>query len=165
MKRLQTKAETIVTRHFDTIDPLNIGSSFAAGGYTGLKKALAMGPEAVLGELKTAGLRGRSRDTGYTHEQWSTCRFMPNSGKTFLCSALDTEPGNAVNAFLLSRNPHAVLEGMLIGAFTVGAAKGYLLLNKENTMGMAMLEAALAAMSVEGVLNRKVMDSDFKFEI
>lgn len=165
MKRLPANSETILTRHFDGIVPERIDSYLSVGGYAGLRKALEIGPEATLGELKRAGLRARSRDTGCTADQWKVCASQPNPDKYILCNALDTEPDTAVHAFLMSGNPHAVIEGMMIGAVTVGASKGFLFLDKANPAIHALLVEALGQLENHVVFDGRLLDSDYRFDL
>ena len=100
------------------------------GGYEGLKKALDMDPSAVVEEVKKSNLRGRGGAGFPCGLKWS---FMPKDDgqKYFLCNADEGEPGTFKDRYIMSENPHQLIEGMVIGGFAMGASIGYIYIRGE----------------------------------
>ena len=105
-------------------DPTSIDDYIATGGYAALVRALEMGPEAVLEEVKRSGLRGRGGAGFPTGRKWEACRDAPGDLKYVVCNADEGDPGAFMDRSILEGNPHAVLEGMIIGALAIGAREG-----------------------------------------
>ena len=114
-----------VLRNCGFIDPTNIYHYIANGGYGGLIKELKMMPEDVIEEVRKSGLRGRGGAGFPTGVKWGFCRKAPGQEKYLICNADEGDPGAFMNRSVLEGDPHAVLEGMLIGAYAIGATKGY----------------------------------------
>ncbi|MFC2060694.1 NADH-quinone oxidoreductase subunit F, partial [Chloroflexota bacterium] len=106
----------ISLRNCGHIDPEDIKHYIANDGYSGLIKALGMGPEGVLEEIKKSGLKGRGGAGFPTGQKWDFCRKAPGNEKYLICNADEGDPGAFMDRSLLEGDPHAVLEGMLIGA-------------------------------------------------
>ena len=110
----------ISLRNCGIIDPEKINHYIARGGYAGLAKALSMKPEEVIEEIKTSGLRGRGGAGFPTGMKWEFCRNAPGTTKYLICNADEGDPGAFMDRSLLESDPHAVLEGILIGAMLWG---------------------------------------------
>ncbi|MFC1631280.1 NADH-ubiquinone oxidoreductase-F iron-sulfur binding region domain-containing protein [Candidatus Omnitrophota bacterium] len=148
------------------IDPCEINDYIANGGYSALIKALTkMRPEAVIGEVKKSGLRGRGGGGFPTARKWQSCRQAKGQPKYVICNADEGDPGAYMDRSVLEGNPHAVIEGMLIGAYAIGAEHGYIYVRKEYPLAVKHLKVALQQAEELGVLGKHVLGTDFSFEI
>ena len=118
-------------------------------------KALKMSPEQVIDEVKKSGLRGRGGAGFPTGQKWEFCRDAPGSQKYIICNADEGDPGAFMNRSLLEGDPHAVLEGMLIGAYAIGASEGYIYCRAEYPLAIERLKTALDQMQQHGLLGRE----------
>jgi len=155
----------IILRNCGIIDPENINHYIARGGYSGLVKALAMTPEDVIDEIKKSGLRGRGGAGFPTGLKWEFCRKAPGSIKYIICNADEGDPGAFMNRSLLEGDPHAVLEGMLIGAYAIGATEGYIYVRAEYPLAIERLKLALRQITDYGLLGNNILGSNFSFHI
>jgi NADH-quinone oxidoreductase subunit F len=116
------------------------------GGYSGLERALRLGPQGVIAELAESGLRGRG-GAGYpTASKWQACRDAEGDEKYAVCNAVDADPRTRTARFLLGTDPHSVLEGLLIGAYAVGATRCFVCVNAEYEEEIAPARHALEQM-------------------
>jgi NADH-quinone oxidoreductase subunit F len=155
----------IATRNCGIINPENLDHYLARGGYLGLKRALAMSPEEVIGEVLASGLRGRGGGGFPTGQKWKFCRNAPGNQKYLICNADEGDPGAFMDRSVLEGDPHSVLEGMCIAAYALGAGTGYIYIRAEYPLAIQRLEVALAQMKKIGVLGRNILGSDFSLEI
>ncbi len=155
----------IVLRNCGFIDPEDIDHYLANEGYEGILRAFAMGPESVIAEVREAGLRGRGGAGFPTYKKWEICRSAPGSTKYLICNADEGDPGAFMNRSLLEGDPHAVLEGMLIAAYAIGAAHGYIYIRAEYPLAVARLHKALGQMRACGLLGKNILGSGFDFDI
>jgi len=155
----------IVLRNCGSIDPENINHYIANGGYSGLVKALSMTPEAIIDELKKSGLRGRGGAGFPTWMKWDFCRKAPGTEKYIICNADEGDPGAFMNRSLLEGDPHSVLEGMVIGAYTIGANQAYIYCRAEYPLALERLGIALRQMEKYGLLGENILGSGFDFRI
>ncbi len=155
----------VVLRNCGLIDPEEIGHYLANDGYEGICKAFMKGPEGVIAEVKEAGLRGRGGAGFPTYKKWEICRSAPGETKYLICNADEGDPGAFMNRSLLEGDPHAVLEGMLIAAYAIGASHGYIYIRAEYPLAIVHLKRALAQMREYGLLGNNILGSGFSFEI
>ena len=155
----------VVLRNCGLIDPENINHYIARGGYSGLVKALGMTPEAVIEEVKKAGLRGRGGAGFPTGLKWELCRKSPGTVKYVICNADEGDPGAFMNRSLLEGDPHAVLEGMLIGAYAIGATQGYIYCRAEKPLAIERLKIALKQVAERSLVGENILNSGFSFQI
>jgi NADH:ubiquinone oxidoreductase subunit F (NADH-binding)/(2Fe-2S) ferredoxin len=155
----------IALRNCGHIDPTNIDHYIARGGYSGLQRALNMPPEAVIKEIKDSGLRGRGGAGFPTGTKWSFARQAPGRSKYLVCNADEGDPGAFMDRALLEGDPHAVLEGMLIAAYAIGTAEGYIYARAEYPLAIERLEKAIADMHRCGLLGQRVLGSRFRFQV
>lgn len=155
----------IVLRNCGFIDPININHYIANGGYGGLVKALKMTPEDVIEEVRKSGLRGRGGAGFPTGVKWGFCRKAPGEEKYLVCNADEGDPGAFMDRSVLEGDPHAVLEGMLIGAYAIGATKGYIYCRAEYPLALERLYTALGQMREYELLGDNILGADFSFEI
>ena len=147
-------------------DPLDICDYIAQGGYSALAKALGtMEPKTVIDTLKEARLRGRGGAGFSTGLKWEFCRTAVEDEKYVICNADEGDPGAFMDRSLLEGNPHAVLEGMLIAGFAVGAKQGIVYIRAEYPTAVAKLEEAIFQASELGLLGKNILGSEFGFEI
>ncbi len=122
--RLQNR---LVMGNNGLIEPSNIEDYIGIGGYQALSKALLeMNPEQIIEEIKASGLRGRGGAGFPTGKKWEECKKASGDIKYVICNCDEGDPGAYMDRSLLEGNPHAVLEGMIIGAFAIGANQGYI---------------------------------------
>jgi len=155
----------IALRNCGFIDPENINHYIARGGYSGLIKALSMAPEKVIEEVKKSGLRGRGGAGFPTGVKWGLCRKSPGTIKYVICNADEGDPGAFMNRSLLEGDPHAVLEGILIGAYAIGAGEGYIYIRAEYPLAIDRLKLALSQMADYGLLGDNILGSNFSFQL
>ena len=155
----------ISLRNCGFIDPENINHYIARGGYSGLAKALGMLPEAVIGEVWKSGLRGRGGAGFPTARKWEFCRGAAGKEKYIICNADEGDPGAFMDRSLLESDPHSVLEGVLIGAYAIGATEGYIYCRAEYPLAISRLKIALQQMKEYGLLGDNILDSQFSFDI
>jgi NADH-quinone oxidoreductase subunit F len=155
----------IVLRNCGNIDPADINHYLANDGYDGLAKALKMKPQEIIDEIKKSGLRGRGGAGFSTGMKWQFCHDAPGSQKYIICNADEGDPGAFMNRALLEGDPHSVLEGMLIGAYAIGASEGYIYVRAEYPLAIQRLKVALEQMGKDGFLGDNIMGSGFNFHI
>jgi NADH-quinone oxidoreductase subunit F len=155
----------IALRNCGFIDPENINHYIARGGYSGLIKALSMVPEKVIEEVKKSGLRGRGGAGFPTGVKWGLCRKSPGTIKYVICNADEGDPGAFMNRSLLEGDPHAVLEGILIGAYAIGAGEGYIYIRAEYPLAIDRLKLALSQMADYELLGDNILGSNFSFQL
>ncbi len=153
-------------RNCGRIDPHEIGDYIlSAGGYSGLARALEIGPEEVTREIGKAGLRGRG-GAGYpTAQKWKNCREAEGDEKFLVCNAVDADPLARTARLILECDPHTVLEGMLIAAYACGASRCYLCVGSENSQAIELIHRALDQMLEYNLLGKNILDSGFNASI
>jgi len=155
----------IVLRNCGLIDPQNITHYLARDGYSGLNRALSLTPEEVIDEIKKAGLRGRGGAGFSTGLKWEFCRQAPGKNKYVICNADEGDPGAFMNRSLLEGDPHSVLEGLLIGAYAIGATRGFIYCRAEKPLAIERLRTALKQAREAGLTGSNILGSGFNFEI
>jgi NADH-quinone oxidoreductase subunit F len=159
----QTK---IVLRNCGAIDPLSIDDYFSVGGYLSLAKAITgMTPEAVIGEMKKSGLRGRGGAGFPTWMKWEFTRKAPGNVKYILCNADEGDPGAFMDRSVLEGDPHCLIEGMAIGAFAIGAQQGYVYVRAEYPLAVERLQKAIDAARSCGLLGKNILGTGFSFDL
>ena len=155
----------VVSRNWGLIDPENIDHYIANDGYCGLAKALTMTPEEVLAEIAQAGLRGRGGAGFATAEKWRICHDSPGCEKYVICNAAEGDPQAHSIRMLLESDPHAVLEGILIAAFAVGAGHAYIHINAEHALAVARVRNALKQAGEAGLAGEDILGSGFNCRV
>jgi len=149
-----------------TVDPCSIEDYIAIGGYSALAKTLrSMTPEEVIGEISSSVLRGRGGGGFPTGRKWSQCWAAPGDEKYVICNADEGDPGAYMDRCVLEGNPHLVLEGMMIGAWAVGARKGYIYVRKEYPLAVEHSRIAVQQARELGLLGDNVLGSSFCFDV
>ena len=148
------------------IDPNNIEDYLALGGYAALAKALfQMTPQGVLEEVKTANLRGRGGGGFPAGKKWETTRNTPSDVKYCIVNADEGDPGAYMDRSILEGNPHSVLEGLIIGAYAIGASEGFVYVRQEYPLAVANLRRALEQAREYGFLGKHILGSSFDFDV
>lgn len=155
----------LALRNCGYIDPKDIKQYIANGGYSGLVKALEKKPEEVIEEVKTSGLRGRGGAGFPTGQKWEFCQRASGKEKYLICNADEGDPGAFMDRSLLEGDPHSVLEGILIGAYAIGATHGYIYCRAEYPLAIEQLEVALKQMEEYDLLGDNILGSNFSFQI
>jgi NADH:ubiquinone oxidoreductase subunit F (NADH-binding) len=157
--------ERIVLRNCGIIHPENINHYIARDGFTGLLKAFDLGHEGVIEEIKKSGLRGRGGAGFPTYKKWQLCREAKGNPKYLICNADEGDPGAFMNRSLMEGDPLAMLEGMVIAAYAIGANHGYIYIRAEYPLAIERLKIAIKQMKNFGLLGKNILDSGFSFEI
>jgi NADH:ubiquinone oxidoreductase subunit F (NADH-binding)/NAD-dependent dihydropyrimidine dehydrogenase PreA subunit/(2Fe-2S) ferredoxin len=155
----------IVLRNCGIIDPTNIDHYLARGGYSGMARAFALGPAQVIEEMKASGLRGRGGAGFPTGVKWGFARSSVADQKYVICNADEGDPGAFMDRSVLEGDPHAVLEGLLIAGYAIGATVGYVYCRAEYPLAIERLQGAIAQMRQQGFLGSDILGSGFDFEI
>ena len=166
------KQRLIALANRGLIDPENIEEYIALGGYKALAKALTeMTPEQVIEEIKASGLRGRGGAGFPTGKKWEFCRNASGGGGTspslkyIICNADEGDPGAFMDRSIVESDPHALLEGMLIGAYAIGAGHGFIYIRAEYPLALERLNQALEQARDYGLLGQDILGTDFSFDI
>lgn len=156
----------IVLRNRGLINPENIDEYIARGGYQALAKVLtSMTPDQVIQEIKASGLRGRGGGGFPTGIKWETCKNVPSDTHYVICNADEGDPGAFMDRSTIESDPHAVIEGMLIGAYAIGSREGYVYIRNEYPIALERLQVAIKQACEYGLLGQKIFNKDFDFEI
>jgi len=160
------KQHRIVLSNCGYINPDNIDEYISRDGYQALGKCLTeMSPSAVIEEMKTSGLRGRGGGGFPTGLKWSFCAASPGTKKYVICNADEGDPGAFMDRSILEGDPHAVIEGMMIGAYAMGADEGYIYCRAEYPLAIKRLQTAIRQATEYGLLGENILGTDFSFEL
>ncbi len=148
------------------LDPCDIGEYIAYGGYSAFVKVITdLNPEKIIAEIKKSGLRGRGGAGFPTWKKWDACRSAPGETKYVICNADEGDPGAYMDRSLLEGNPHAILEGMLIGAYVIGSRKGHIYVRNEYPLAVKHSQIAVDQARNLGLLGENILGSGFDFDI
>ncbi len=160
------KQVKLVLSNCGEIDPESIDEYIGAGGYQALGKALgSMTPDEVIEEITNAGLRGRGGAGFSTGLKWSFTRKATGDTKYIICNADEGDPGAFMDRSVLEGDPHAVLEGMLIAGYAIGAREGIVYTRAEYPLAIHRLEIAIKQAQKFGLLGENIFESGFSFTI
>jgi NADH-quinone oxidoreductase subunit F len=157
--------ERIILKNCGYINPEKISHFIARGGYCGLDRALKMTQEQIIDEVKKSGLRGRGGAGFPAATKWQLCRQAADPVKYIICNADEGDPGAFMNRLLLESDPHSAIEGMIIGARAIGAARGFIYCRAEKPLAIERLKTALKQAAEYGFLGDNILDSGFNFNI
>jgi NADH-quinone oxidoreductase subunit F len=156
----------IVLRNCGNIDPEAIDDYIRTGGYVALQKVLdAKDPDAVINTMIESGLRGRGGAGFLTGMKWRFTRLAPAGQKYIICNADEGDPGAFMDRSVLESDPHAVLEGMTIAGFAIGADHGYIYVRAEYPKAIDRLNIAIAQAMERGFLGDAILGSTHSFHI
>jgi len=161
-----SKQLKVALRNCGFINPDQIEEYVARGGYFSLYKALfEMRPEEIVEEIKRSGLRGRGGAGFPTGSKWESCRKAKGDQKFILCNADEGDPGAYMDRSILEGDPHSVIEGMIIGAFAIGAREGFIYIRNEYPLAIQKLRIALRQAEKAGLLGENILGSGFSLKI
>lgn len=155
----------IALRNCGIIDPTDINSYKAKDGYKALEKVLkTMTPEEVIEEIKVSGLAGRGGAGFPTWFKWNAARGSAGEEKYLICNADEGDPGAFMDRAVIESDPHTLIEGMLIGAYAIGASEAIVYVRAEYPLAIIRLENAIAQAKAEGLIGQNIMGTDFSCE-
>jgi NADH:ubiquinone oxidoreductase subunit F (NADH-binding)/NADPH-dependent glutamate synthase beta subunit-like oxidoreductase/(2Fe-2S) ferredoxin len=138
----------------------------AFDGYLGIAKALTqMTPKQVIEEVKSSGLRGRGGAGFPTGMKWHFAQQSQNDQKYIVCNADEGDPGAFMDRAVLEGDPHALIEGMMIGAYAIGASEGYVYCRAEYPLAIKRLQNAIDQCRERGLLGKNILGTEFSFDI
>ena len=157
-----TKQTRIALRHCGLIDPNDIEAYMAEGGYGAIEKVLkTMSPEDVIAEIKTSGLAGRGGAGFPTWFKWNAAREAKGEPKYLICNADEGDPGAFMDRAVIESDPHSLIEGMLIGAYAIGAAEMIVYVRAEYPLAIIRLQEAIRQATARGFLGENILGSGF----
>jgi len=160
------KQERLLTENNLKINPKDIEDYIVLDGYQALAHSLFnMTSEGVIAEVEKAGLRGRGGAGFPTGRKWEICRKADSDVKYIICNADEGDPGAYMDRSLLEGNPHSVIEGMIIGAYAIGAQEGYIYVRMEYPLAVHHVSLALEQARKFGFLGESILGSEFAFDI
>lgn len=156
------KQTRIALRHCGIVNPENIDDYLADDGYQAIKKVLTtMTPEQVIEEIKVSGLKGRGGAGFPTWFKWNAARSAPGTEKYLICNADEGDPGAFMDRAVIESDPHNLIEGMLIGAYAIGAKEAIVYVRAEYPLAIKRLENAMAQAREHGLLGDHILGTDF----
>ncbi len=162
-----TKQKKVVLQNAGHIDPEDITEYMAKGGYLALEKVLkTMTPQQVIEEMKKSGLRGRGGAGFSTGMKWEFASKVPTVDEKFIiCNGDEGDPGAYMDRSILEGDPHAVIEGMMIAAYAIGATSGWFYVRAEYPLAVERLQKAIQACKKNRLLGNNIMGTDFSFNV
>jgi NADH:ubiquinone oxidoreductase subunit F (NADH-binding)/Pyruvate/2-oxoacid:ferredoxin oxidoreductase delta subunit/(2Fe-2S) ferredoxin len=156
----------IVLENCGVINPDSIDSYIAWGGFKAFDKVLRlMNPEEVIKEILSSGLRGRGGAGFPTGKKWELAFKQKSDVKYLICNADEGDPGAFMDRSVLESDPFKVIEGMLIGAYAIGAIKGYIYCRAEYPLAIKKLESSIQQCKDLGLIGENILNSDFCFDL
>jgi len=160
------KQQRVILRNCGQINPERIDHYIARGGYRALRKVfLEMTPEQVISEVTNSGLRGRGGAGFPTGRKWEFCRSSPGQKKYVICNADEGDPGAFMDRSILEADPHAVVEGLTIAGYAIGANEGYIYVRAEYPLAVKRVHTALEQALEGGFSGKNILGSGFDFTI
>ena len=160
------KETRIVLRRCGEIDPELIDDYIMTDGYMALGKAVTeMTPQQVIDEILNAGLRGRGGAGFPTGRKWMFAAGVKKDQKYFICNGDEGDPGAFMDRRVMESDPHAVLEGMALGGYAIGASQGYIYVRAEYPIAVERLNIAIEQAKELGLLGDNIFGTDFSFDI
>jgi NADH:ubiquinone oxidoreductase subunit F (NADH-binding)/(2Fe-2S) ferredoxin len=160
------RQKKVIMRNCGSIDPMSIEESMARGSYRGAMKALlSMKPEDVLAEMTASGLRGRGGAYFPTGQKWTFARKAKGDVKYIVCNADEGAPGSSMDRSVLEGDPHAIIEGMIIGSYAIGAQQGYIYIRSEYPLAITIIEKAIQDAEKHGLLGNDIFGTGWSFNL
>ncbi len=161
-----SKQKKIVLRNCGSINPKNIEDYILRDGYAAISRALSeMTPDSVISEIKNSGLRGRGGAGFPTGNKWEFVKNATGDIKYLICNGDEGDPGAFMDRAVLEGDPHSVIEGMLIGAYAIGARKGIIYVRAEYPIAVEHLTIAIEQAKHLGLLGENIFGSNFSFDL
>jgi NADH-quinone oxidoreductase subunit F len=156
----------VAMRNIGRIDPTDILDAIAHGAYAGAARALfELTPGEVIKEVAVSGQRGRGGAGFNTARKWQSCKDAPGDRRFVLCNGDEGDPGAFKDRSIMEGDPHSVLEGMIIGAYALGANEGWIYVRDEYPLAVVNLTIAIREAHKYGLLGENIMGSGFDFDI
>jgi len=160
------RQKKMITTHCGYINPEEIEEYISIEGYKAARQAiLAMTPEEIIEEVKSSQLRGRGGAGFLTGIKWNFARRSNADQKYIICNADEGDPGAFMDRVILESTPHSIIEGMIIGAFAIGASKGFIYVRAEYPLAIHRLEVAISQAREREFLGSHIFGSDFDFDL
>jgi len=158
--------QKIILRNSGLIDPRRIEEYAAVEGYTALERALLhLSPQETIDEITRSGLRGRGGAGFSTGKKWDSCSRAPATARYIICNADEGDPGAYMDRTVLESDPHAVIEGMTIAAYAIGASEGYVYVRNEYPLAIERIHHAIEQARELGLSGDNILGSGFTFSI
>ena len=146
------------------INPESIEEAMGYGAFQGLQKALKMSPQEVIDEVLASGLRGRGGGGFPSGRKWQFAKNSVSDQKYVVCNGDEGDPGAFMDRSILEGNPYAVIEGMMIAGYAIGASEGYFYVRAEYPIAVNRLRNAIKQMNEQGILGENIMGTGFNFQ-
>jgi NADP-reducing hydrogenase subunit HndC len=160
------RQKKVIMRSCGSIDPLSIQESMARGSYRGALRALtSRKPGDVIDTVIASGLRGRGGAYFPTGQKWKFARAAKGDTKYVVCNADEGAPGSSMDRSVLEGDPHAIIEGMIIGSYAIGARQGFVYIRSEYPLAITILEHAIAEAEKHGLLGDDIFGSGWSFTL
>lgn len=157
--------ERVILKRTEVPGAADIEVAMAQGAYGAVAKAYAMRPLDVIDEVKRSGLRGRGGAGFPTGVKWGFAAMDPKTPKYLICNADEGEPGTYKDRIILERDPHLLIEGMIIAGYAIGADQGYIYLRGEYPAAKIILERAITQAYKKGWLGKNILGSGADFDL
>lgn len=163
--RFLKKQKRVALRNCGVVDPTSIDDYINHAGYQALDKALKMKPEEVIEEIKVSGLAGRGGAGFPTWFKWDAARKAEGEQKHLICNADEGDPGAFMDRAVIESDPHTLIEGMLIGAYAIGASDMYVYIRAEYPLAVERLSKAIEQARSRGLLGKNILGTDFSCDL
>ncbi|MBT7189930.1 MAG: NADH-quinone oxidoreductase subunit E, partial [Anaerolineae bacterium] len=157
--------DPVITQHIGKVDPFSLNDYLAHEGFLSFPNALQIGPEKMIECMADSGILGRGGASFPTKMKWEGAAKAEGEQKYIVCNADEAEPGTFKDRIILENDPFAVLEGMLIGGYAIGASKGYIYVRGEYPKVQKTFQAAIETAREAGYLGENILGSGFDFDI
>ncbi len=159
------KQTRVVLQHGGNIDPENIDDYLNVGGYEALKKALKMKPREVIAEIKKSGLRGKGGGGFVTGEKWEKAANQESDQRFIMVNGDEGNPSSYMDRSVMEGAPHQVLEGLLIGAYAIGATEAIIYTRSDYALAVKRLNMAIESARERGFLGNNILGTDFSIDV
>lgn len=159
------KQKKVALRNIGEIDPASISDYLVRDGYQALKHAFTMSPQGIVDEIIDSGLRGRGGGGYPTGLKWQSCLEQEEKQRYIVCNGDEGDPGAFMDRSIMEGDPHTLIEGMLICAWALGAARGYIYVRDEYGLAVENLSQAIKDAREHSLLGEKILGREFSFDI
>ena len=156
----------VATEHSDVMDPTDVDEYARRGGFEALRKCLTrMSPDEIIDQVTASGCRGRGGAGFPTGPKWKIVRKVPGDLKYIVCNGDEGDPGAFMDRMLFESCPYRVIEGMIIGAYAVGASEGYFYIRAEYPLAVKLMREALEQCRRMGLLGENILSTGFSLDL
>lgn len=165
-RRILAKKTCIALRNCGNMNPESIDEYIARGGYEAAKKAICeLGPDGIIAEMKTSGLRGRGGAGFPTWFKWDAAKKSPGPEKYIVCNADEGDPGAFMDRSLIEGDPHNLIEGMIIGGYAMGAVEAIVYVRAEYPLAIVRLQNAIEQAREKGFLGKNIFGTAYSVDM